>query len=487
MSSATTKGAKLLDTPLSYIVFILAALAIGYTISSINYKLGFLLIGGLLGGTVALICLFNTRHGFFISMTLSFFMFYIKRVTRDAIPLGIMVDMLIAITFIGIYYKKTIYKQPLGKYFHNPITYLFLIYLGFLFVELFNPSMYSIAGWIFTVRKYLNFVMLYFIGLHIFNTQKDVKDFIKLWMILSIIAGAYGCYQEWHGLPAFEQKWVMSDPLRYKLYFQGGTIRKFSVLSDPTAYGILMADGTVLGLVLAITTGNTKFRRLLITGIILMGLGVAYSGTRTAYIMIPAGISLFTIMTITNRKTLLFTISFLIFFVIIIFGPFYNNGTVNRIRSAFDFSSNESLNVRDKNREMVQPYMLSHPIGGGVCTSGVLGLQYNPGHPLAGFPPDSGYLRSALETGWIGLFLSCSIFFTILYLGVRNYYLSKTKEVRGIYVGLVAALFAYVVANYAQVAIGQFPGSFFFYGAIAVIVKLRGIEREQLFNTNNIK
>jgi O-antigen ligase len=106
---------------------------------------------------------------------------------------------------------------------------------------------------------------------------------------------------------------------------------------------------------------------------------------------------------------------------------------------------------------------------------------------LAGFPPDSGYLRSALETGWIGLFLSCAIFFTILYVGVRNYYLSKTKEVRGIYVGLVAALFAYVVANYAQVAIGQFPGSFFFYGAIAVIVKLRGIEREQLFNTNNIK
>lgn len=469
------QASKLLDSPFTYIIMILAALAFSYLIGRKDVLFGYIIIAGLIGGTMTLICLFNTRLGFFITTIVGFFMFYIKRITGDVVPMGVAVDLLIAVTFLGIYLKKSLQKEKLWKHSSNPITYIYFIYLGFLFIELFNPSMYSVAGWIFTIRKFFNFLMIYFIGLHIFNTRKAIIDYIKLWVILSALAGLYGCFQQWHGLLGFEMDWVTSDPIRYKLYFQGGDIRKFSFLSDPTAYGILMANGVVFGIVLLMTTENKQYRWPLAIGVLLMCLGMAYSGTRTAYFMIPAGLSIYVLMTITNRKTLLFAIGFLMFFCILVFGPFHGNGTVNRIRSTFQFSDDESLNVRDENRAKIQPYIMKHPLGGGVCTSGVLGLEYNPGHPLAGFPPDSGYLRTAIETGWAGLMLTGLIYFIVLYMGIRNYYRSP-REVRGLYVGIVASLYAYIIANYAQVAIGQMPGGLFFYSCLAIIVNLRNLQ-----------
>lgn len=481
------KGTKLLDSPVAYIIMLVIAALISAVIGFVDYRAGLVIIAGLIGGMTTLICLFNTRLGFIITMVFSFFMFYIKRMADDAIPTGVAVDVLIAVTFIGAYYRKTIHKQLLWEYYTNPITYIYLLYIGFLMIELFNPSMYSVSGWVFTMRKFFNFLMIYFVGLHVFNSMKDVKYFMKLWVILSVIAGAYGCFQQWFGLLGFETDWVMSDPIRYKLYYQGGEIRKFSFLSDPTIYGILMAITIVYTIALILNEENSRKRWLLIGGTMLMTLGMAYSGTRTAYFIIPAGIMVYALMTINNRKTLLFLASFLLFFMVLIFGPFYSNNTVNRIRTSFELSDDESLNVRDKNREMIRPYMLSHPIGGGVATSGVLGLQYNPGHPLAGFPPDSGYLRAALETGYVGLAFTLLMFFITLQIGVKNYYRSRSKEIRTIYVGIVASMYAFMIAQYAQVAIGQMPGAFFFYGAMAIIVRLKYFESPDNQNLTNTK
>ncbi|SFE92836.1 O-Antigen ligase [Chitinophaga sp. CF118] len=481
------KGAKLFDSPWAYTIMLLIAVSISCIIGYGDYRIGFLIIAGLIAGMVALICMFNTRLGFIITTILAFFMFYPKHFIADNLPTGIVIDILIALTFIGAYYKKSIHKQRLWEYMSSPVTVVYIIYMGFLLIELFNPSMDSVSGWIFTVRKFLNFMMIYFIGLHIFNSLNDIKDYLKLWLYLAILAGAYGCFQQWFGLPSFEERWVMDDPIRYKLYFQGGEIRKFSFLSDPTAFGILMGISIVYAIAAAMNEERKKQRWLLIIGILLMVLGMSYSGTRTAYFIIPAGLCVYVLMTINNRKTLLFMVGFLLFFMVLIFGPFYSNSTVNRIRTSFKLSDDESMNVRDKNREMIRPYMLSHPMGGGVATTGVLGQEYNPGHPLAGFPPDSGYLRTALETGWIGLGYTLIMFFITLLVAVKNYYRSRSKEVRTIYVAIVASLYAFIIAQYAQVAIGQMPGSFFFYSAMAIIVKLKNFDTPHNQHPINIK
>ncbi|ATL48456.1 hypothetical protein COR50_15510 [Chitinophaga caeni] len=467
-----------LNSPLGYALLVMVAMVFSVAIAKINFLVGAGIIVGLFGITGVLICLFETKLGFFLTTTLSFFVFYFNRMVDDVLPVGAVIDILIAVNFVGLYFRKTISRRGYWNYSKNPITYIYMLFMAYLLVEAFNPSMYSISGWVFAFRKFLNFLMIYFVALNVFETFDDVKQYMKLWLFLCAFAGVYGIFQQWAGLLPFEEHWVTSDPLKFKLYFQGGTIRKFSFLSDPTSYGILMASGAIMSIVLAIGPVIKRHRNYLIIATVLMLMGMAYSGTRTAYAMLPAGLVLFVMMTITSRKTLFFAIAFVMMFVVVVFGPFHSNGTVNRIRSTFEFSKDESLNVRDENRHYIQPYIWAHPIGGGLTTCGVGGEIYNPGHPLAGFPPDSGFLKLALETGWVGIILACALYFIILQTGIHHYYRSRSPEIRSYYVAIVAGIFSMVVANYAQVAIGQIPGAFMFYGSLAMLVRLRAFDKE---------
>jgi putative inorganic carbon (HCO3(-)) transporter len=471
-------GEKKLDSPLGYILLGMVALVLAFGIARINSLVGALVIAGLMGGTLAFICLFNTRLGFFITVTISFFAFYVNRMISDSLPVGLAVDGLVALTFIGIYFRKTVQRQKYWQHSRNPIAAVYFLFMAFLLVELFNPSMDSIPGWIFAFRKFLNFLMIFYISLHIFEDLDAVKQFIKLWLALAFLAGVYGCFQEWHGLLGFEDRWVNRDPLRYKLYFQAGSMRKFSFLSDPTAYGMLMADAVIFALVLSLGSVTRKQRLILLGISIPMILGMAFSGTRTAYAMLPAGLIFYVLMTITSKKTMAFAIFAVMVFIVVLFGPFHN-GTISRIRTTFLLSEDGSFNVRDINRERIQPYILRHPLGGGLSTSGVVGSQYNPGHTLAGFPPDSGYLKSALEMGWVGLGLTCLTYFILLRTGIKNFYKSRSPEIKGIYAATLAALYGYIIAHYTQVAIGQIPGCFFFYTMLAALVKLITFEQEQ--------
>ncbi|MCP6423416.1 hypothetical protein NL463_29335, partial [Klebsiella pneumoniae] len=63
------------------------------------------------------------------------------------------------------------------------------------------------------------------------------------------------------------------------------------------------------------------------------------------------------------------------------------------------------------NQKRIQPYILSHPIGGGLGATGVWGVRFAPYSFLANFPPDSGYVRVAVELGWIGLGIFCTLMF----------------------------------------------------------------------------
>lgn len=170
-------------------------------------------------------------------------------------------------------------------------------------------------------------------------------------------------------------------------------------------------------------------------------------------------------------STRIIGILLLLGFAFIMIAPIYSNPTLNRVRSAFDLDSEASLNVRDVNRKSVQPYMHVHPFGGGLGTTGGSGVKYNPGHFLAGFATDSGYLQTSTELGWVGLILLLFQYFLIFKEGLNIYFNTDKKEIKLLISGCLVCIFTFVVAQYAQVAIGQFPDSFLFYGAAAIILK----------------
>jgi hypothetical protein len=181
---------------------------------------------------------------------------------------------------------------------------------------------------------------------------------------------------------------------------------------------------------------------------------------------------LFFFMTINNRNTLLASVIIGTGMLFIIFGPIEGNPTIDRIRTTFEFSDDASLNVRDENRAMIQPYIYEHPIGGGVMTSGSMGDKYNPNHELAGFPPDSAYLRMAIESGVVGLIFICLFYFTILRVAIVRFYRATDVRVKYYYLGFAALFYGIIIAEYAQEVAGQMPCSLLFYALLGIMVKL---------------
>jgi putative inorganic carbon (hco3(-)) transporter len=159
--------------------------------------------------------------------------------------------------------------------------------------------------------------------------------------------------------------------------------------------------------------------------------------------------------------------------IALLFGPFYSNPTVVRFRTAFMGSKDESLNLRDVNRHAVQPYIYSHPIGGGVMTVGNDGNTYNPGHRLAGVQPDSGYLRAVLELGWVGLIIVCLYAYMGIFYAIRNYFDSEGELNQLLLIGIAAVMFAIIVAQYAQEAAGLVESSIFLNAILGITIKVR--------------
>jgi O-antigen ligase len=145
------------------------------------------------------------------------------------------------------------------------------------------------------------------------------------------------------------------------------------------------------------------------------------------------------------------------------------NVTLYRFQSAFKPNNDASFNVRKANQKKIQPYIQSHPIGGGLGATGVWGVRFAPNSFLAKFPPDSGYLRVGMELGWIGLFIICSIMFTGLYMGIKNYFNMRDPELKSYCFAMILIIFAIAIGNFPQEAIVQFPLNIYFYLFLALI------------------
>lgn len=438
---------------------------------------GVLIPGALIGLFAGGYAIINFRFGFYAAIGLGFFIFFGGRLAGQEFPSAFLVDILLWASFLGMLIEHSRKRMAVSFGGGHIISYGYLVYTLFLIGEVFNPNMTSVAGWFFVLRKFLQFVLIYLIALNVFTDLRKIFFFIKFWTILSLVAGFYGCYQEWFGFFAFELDWVWSVPGRAGLYFlDNGMMRKFSILSDPAAFGIIMASTSVVMLVMMLHLKKLKWKMGYAVTAFFVILGVGYSGTRTAYFVIAAGLALYILMNITNKRTLVFASACFLGFAFILYGPIYGNPTINRIRTTFEFSDDASLKVRDENRKFIQPYIYRNPIGGGLATSGIAGLDYNPGHTLAGFPPDSGFVKTAIETGWIGFFLQCLLYFLILQSGVRAYYRARNKYLRIAVLAAVVCVFTFVIAQYGQEAIGQVPGCFLFYSCLAIFVRARQFE-----------
>jgi O-Antigen ligase len=388
----------------------------------------------------------SLTFGFFVLLYYSFSLFFIGRLLPIKLPMGLGVELLLILLFSGILISG---RKIEWSHFKNTTTFLLLISTLFGLLQFFNPNALSLEPWFLSTRVLVFNLILYFITVTVLNSGNIIKRFSKIWLALSLITAFYGIYQEIFGYSEFEWHSIYNSPGTIDLILNGAILRKFSFLSDVAAFGMLMAFSSIFTIVLAFGPFSIKRRLFMILCAVVFLMGMSYSGTRTATAMVPFGLLMYGLLSITRKATVLMGVLTVCAFLIFLYGPFYS-ATATRVRSTFKPSNDPSLGIREINRAKIQPYLRAHPFGGGVYTTGGEGEMNSPGHPLAGFPSDSGYLKTGLEIGWIGLIIELLLYLVVLKAGVINYYRVKNQTLKILYAAYISSFFALCIANFTQ-------------------------------------
>jgi len=404
------------------------------------------------------------KFGLLFYLVMAYWIMFLLNFSEN-FPLGTLMDVLLALLLIGFFIAQK--KNPRWQIFRNQISIAVIVWLGYHLLQFFNPTAESRVAWIYTVRGIAGVMLSYFVFSYHINSVKFVRQIIKAWIILSVIAALYALKQEYFGFFAFEQKALDSNPLLQSLLFVNGHWRKTSIFADPVSFSYTMIVSSIL--CIALIFGPTSRRQKIFLGIAAaLFLNVMlYSGTRAAYVLLPASMVLFLVLNF-NKQILIFSIVAGIFMGILIYIP-TSNPTLYRFQSAFKPSDDASYNVRKNNQKRIQPYIRSHPLGGGLGSSGASGVRFAPYSFLAQFPPDSGYVRAAVELGWVGLMMFCAFMFIILRAGINNYFEIKDPELKAYCLAMVLIVFAITIGSFPQEAIVQFPLSIYFYLVISLI------------------
>lgn len=456
------------------IILLLASLAFAFVTVYIGAAQGILLLIVLMAIPVVYSIVAYPEFGIMVLLIMAYFLFFIMRQGIN-FPLGTLMDGIQALLILGFFIKQK--TRPDWKSLKGPISTMILVWIGYNLLEIANPVAESRLAWVYTVRSVAIVMLMYFVFTYHIRSVKFIRLIFKVWIALTFIGAAYAFKQEYFGFSASEEAWLHSDPNIASLFFIDGHWRKFSIFSDPVSFSYNMVVSSLLCIALMSSAGMLPWKKIVLGLLTLFFLIVMlYSGTRGAYVLVPAALILFSVLNY-NKKVMKYIVIAAVFIGFLIVVP-TSNPSIYRFQTAFRPSNDASFNVRKANQKRIQPYILTHPMGGGLGATGAWGQRFAPQSYLANFPPDSGYVRVAVELGWIGLLLFCILMFVILRTGISHYYQIKNPELKTYCLAMVLIVFAFNIGNYPQEALVQFPSNVYFYLTIALINVIYRLDKE---------
>ncbi|MEO6151358.1 MAG: O-antigen ligase family protein [Mucilaginibacter sp.] len=456
------------------VVLVILALFIAVGTAKFGAVFGVLLLVALVGIPVVVCVIAYPEFGVIVVLTMAYLLFLLTRIGLEG-PVGIIMDALQVLLMIGVMIRA---KQDRNwGILRGPISTIILIWIAYNVLQFGNPWAESRMAWLYSVRGVAIVLLSYFVFLYNIRTIQMVRMIFKLWLGLALFAALYAYKQEYVGFSAVEEAYLNSDPAIAGLLLIAGHWRKFSIFSDPVSFAYNMVMPSIL--CICIIAGKFRLWKKIILGffVCLYLQSMLFSGTRGANILLPAALFLFAIMNY-NKKVLLFAIFGAVFLVFLINVP-TNDPNLLRFQTAFRPNKDDSYTARKVNQKRIQPFIQSHPFGGGLGATGQWGHRFAPGSYLAGFPPDSGYMRVAVELGWVGLFIFCTMIFTILKTGINNFYKIKDPELKTYCLAMTLVIFAYNIANFPQEALVQFPSNVYFSMAAALLTVTYRLDREK--------
>lgn len=465
---------------LGFTIFFIISFILAYAIAESGMKIAFMAIAFCVALPVVYFLVVKPEFGIMVYLTLAYTIMWFLRYGVGGFPLGTLMDGMLALFALGMFIQ--IKQNGDWHLLKGKVSLMILIWVLYTLMQVANPAAESRLAWVYTVRTVGLVTLMYFIFTYNIRTKNFIKLILKWWIFWSFVNACYAFKQEYFGFADFEQQWLNSTPELASLLFLAGHWRKFSIFSDPVTFAYNMATASLL--CLALITGPIKTYRKLILGFLAVFFlyVMLFSGTRGAFPLVPAAFMLYAILKF-NRQILIFTVGALMFIVFLIFLP-TSNQNILRFQTAFRPSNDASYKVREMNQARIKPYIYTHPIGGGLGATGEWGIKFAPNSFLAHFPPDSGYVRTTVELGWIGLFIFSYMIFTILKTGVDSYYEIKDPELKSYSLATVLMVFTWNIGNFPQQALVQYPSNVLFFLAVALMGVIYRIDQQQNLEIN---
>lgn len=449
---------------LTFGVLLVASLALSYVIA----QGGFIALVGLVALMFGSFLLYRVAvhpaYGIVLTLHIAF---SINGLGRYAdFPFGLLTDFMLLITLaFALFHLK---RKDLAI-LNNGLMFFVGIWFLYTVMQLFNPEPHSFEAWFYAVRAaslYLIIsVVLVFL---IFNTEKDLDLFFRIWLTGSLLGALYGIKQLYIGLNAAEQYWMATKGANTHMIF--GQLRVFSFYSDAGQFGAIMAYTAVVGTILSIKVSSLGKKIFFMITAALCFYGMIISGTRGALFIPLVG---FTTYFILSKNTRVLITGFIILGSVFALLKFTyigeGNYDIRRMRSAVNPSEDISFQVRLKNQEKLGDYLADKPFGGGIGTIGYWGQKFSPGTVLAETPPDSWYVLLWGETGIVGLIIYFSM---LLYILIRSFW-KIFNMVDSVLKQKLMAIFSgvtgIIVASYGNPILGQMPCSIHFYLCIVFL------------------
>ncbi len=352
---------------------------------------------------------------------------------------------------------------------------LLLIWFGFNFIELFNPNAVSRIAGVFSFRGTITVILAFLVAYSTLESKEDFYFFLKWWLVFGLCAGLYGIYQEYAGLPSYDYDWAAYDENRYNLLFTWGRLRKFSFFNGPTEFGLVMAYTGIAGVIMFFFNRISLSKRIcLVIGVAVMFWAMIFSGTRTATILLPLGIMIVAAITLWKRMLIAVAITGVLVGLLLIRPT--TSQSLFVMLTAFQGVDDPSMNVRIQNQKAIRGYIQSSPFGYGLGSTGDLGAKHSPDSFVSTFPPDSEFVRIAVEMGWIGLLIWCAILAFLLSYGINAYFSMRDPELKQIMLVPLTIFFMMIIAQYPQECFRTPVLALLFSFMVALIAKLKDLD-----------
>jgi putative inorganic carbon (HCO3(-)) transporter len=359
------------------------------------------------------------------------------------VPVTTFIELINVVFFFSLMLKRKL--RGITSFVGILVMCWFVIQLA----EVVNPSANSRIASIAAFRAVIMFTLAFFASYSAIRTKADLRIFINGWIAIALIGACYGLYQEVVGLPQWDYDYATITEFRFKLLFTWGRLRKFGFFTSPGEFGQFMVYSGLICLVLAFSLRATLIKRVFLLGSSLFMFSVMmFSGSRTAMILVTVGIFIFA--AITLKRSVLIAVAVIAMAGSVLIFKSYSSKTLVVMSTAFKGQEDNSMNVRVMNQQIIREYIKHAPIGFGLGAVGYYGQKYAEGTFLGSFPPDSEYVKIAVESGWIGFIAWLTIQFLIFSWGVNAYFSIGDRELRDYMVVPLVLLFTMIVAQYPQ-------------------------------------